>query len=45
MKMNPKQYEKLVEQYSPNSHTLRHTFHAFWIGGLICVLGQLIMKG
>ena len=45
MKMNPKQYEKLVEQYSPNSHTLRDTFHAFWIGGLICVLGQLIMKG
>ena len=45
MKMNPKQYQKMVEQYSPNSHTLRDTFNAFWIGGLICVLGQLIMKG
>ena len=45
MKINSKQYDTLVKKYSPNSHTLRDTFNAFWTGGLICVLGQLIMKG
>lgn len=45
MKMNSMQYDALVKRYSPNSHTLVDTFNAFWTGGLICVLGQLIMNG
>lgn len=45
MKMNSIQYDALVKQYSPNSHTLMDTINAFWIGGLICVLGQLILNG
>lgn len=45
MKMNSIQYDALVKQYSPNSHTLVDTVNAFWIGGLICVLGQLILEG
>lgn len=45
MKMNSMQYGKLVKAYSPNSHTLLDAVNAFWTGGLICVLAQLIMNG
>lgn len=45
MKMNSIQYDALVKRYSPNSHTLVDTLNAFWTGGLICVLGQLILNG
>lgn len=44
MKMNSMQYDALVKQYSPNSHTLVDTLNAFWTGGLICVLGQVILN-
>lgn len=44
MKMNAMQYDALVKKYSPNSHTFVDTLNAFWIGGLICVLGQFILK-
>lgn len=45
MKMNSMQYDALVKKYSPNSHTLMDTLNAFWTGGLICVVGQLVMNG
>lgn len=45
MKVNSMQYSDMVKAYSPNSHTLADTFNAFWTGGLICVIGQLIMNG
>ncbi len=45
MKINSIQYGELVKEYSPNSHTLVDMFNAFWTGGLICVLGQLILNG
>jgi stage V sporulation protein AC len=45
LKLTSAQYGKLVERYSPNSHTLRDVCNAFWTGGLICVLGQLILNG
>ena len=45
MKVNSMQYGEMVKAYSPNSHTLADTFNAFWTGGLICVVGQLIMNG
>ena len=45
MKITSMQYGELVKSHSPNSKTLADTFHAFWIGGLICVLGQLILNG
>lgn len=44
MKMNSMQYDQLVKQYSPNSHTLMDAVNAFWTGGLICVLGQVILN-
>ena len=40
--MTEKQYAQLVNELSPRSHVLRDCINAFWIGGLICVLGQLI---
>lgn len=45
MKMNSKLYDALVKQYSPNSSTMMDTINAFWTGGLICVVGQLILNG
>lgn len=45
MKVNSMQYGEMVKAYSPNSNTLVDTFNAFWTGGLICVVGQLIMNG
>ena len=43
--MTEKEYDKLVKDRSPKSPMGKDCFHAFWIGGLICVLGQLIMNG
>ena len=43
--MTDKEYQKLVKQVSPNSPIGKDCFHAFWIGGLICVLGQLLING
>lgn len=45
MKITSMQYSDLVKEYSPNSHTLVDMLNAFWTGGLICVLGQLILNG
>ena len=44
--MNPLEskqtYQQYVEQKSPNSPILKNCFNAFWVGGLICTLGQII---
>lgn len=37
-----KDYQNYVDQKSPNSPILKNCFNAFWVGGLICTLGQLI---
>lgn len=43
--MTEKEYGKLVESMSPKSPLWKDCFNAFWIGGLICTVGQLIMNG
>ena len=43
--MTEKDYQKLVEEMSPKSPMWRDCLNAFWIGGLICVLGQLAIAG
>ncbi len=43
--MTEREYEKLVQRLSPKSHVGKDCFNAFWIGGLICTVGQLAMKG
>lgn len=37
-------YQKYVEQKTPNSPILKNCFNAFWVGGLICSIGQLILN-
>ena len=38
--MTEKQYGQLVAELNPKSPILRDCLNAFWIGGLICTLGQ-----
>ena len=38
-----KDYQNYVDKKSPNSPVLKNCFNAFWIGGLICTIGQIIM--
>ncbi len=39
-----KEYQKYVNKKSPNSPILKNCFNSFWVGGLICMLGQFIME-
>ena len=45
MKMTNSEYGKFVDSLSPKSKCLKDCFNAFWVGGLICTLGQLVMNG
>ena len=38
-----KEYQEYVNQKSPNSPIFKNCFNSFWVGGLICVLGQIII--
>ncbi len=40
---NKKEYQKYVDQKSPNSPIFKNCLNAFWVGGLICSVGQIIM--
>ena len=42
--MTQKEYSRLVERMSPKSPILRDCVNAFWIGGLICTVGQVFMN-
>lgn len=39
----PKEYQEYVNKKSPNSPILKNCINAFWVGGLICCIGQLIL--
>ena len=39
-----KNYQNYVDKKSPNSPILKNCFNAFWVGGLICSIGQIIME-
>ena len=41
--MTEKEYSKLVEELCPRSPIKRDCFNAFWIGGLICAIGQFLI--
>ena len=43
--MTQRQYARLVDEISPKSPIVKDCLNAFWIGGLICTLGQLIKNG
>jgi len=37
-------YQDYVDKKSPNSPILKNCFNAFWVGGLICSIGQIILS-
>ena len=41
--MKPLNSQNPPTQKSPNSPILKDCFNAFWVGGLICSIGQIIM--
>ena len=45
MDMTPEEYQQYVKQRSPQSPIVKDVALAFIIGGLICVVGQLIQNG
>lgn len=38
----PQKYSKYVDKKSPNSPIFKNCLNAFWVGGLICSIGQII---
>ena len=42
MKMSKDVYCRFAKAHAPKSPLLRDCFHAFWVGGTICVIGQLL---
>lgn len=43
--MTKKEYGRYVQSLAPKSPIWKDMFNAFWTGGLICTLGQLILNG
>lgn len=43
MDMNEQEYLQYANSKGPKSPIIRDCFNAFWVGGLICVLGQGII--
>ena len=43
--MTEREYGKLVKSMEPRSPMWRDCLNAFWIGGLICLLGQIAIHG
>ena len=42
--MTEKEYGNLVDSLAPKSPMAKDCFNAFWIGGLICVIGQVFIN-
>ena len=42
--MTERQYGQLVQEMSPKSPMGKDCLNAFWIGGLICTIGQLFLN-
>ena len=38
------EYQTYVDDKTPNSPILKNCFNAFWVGGLICSIGQIIFE-
>ena len=39
-----KEYQEYVNKKSPNSPIWKNCLNSFWVGGLICCIGQIIME-
>lgn len=38
------EYQSYVDDKTPNSPIFKNCFNAFWVGGLICSIGQIIFE-
>ena len=43
--MTDREYNSLVSSMAPKSPIVKDCINAFWIGGLICAIAQLILNG
>ena len=41
-KISNQEYNEYVEQVTPTYNTWKNCFNAFWVGGLLCVIGECI---
>jgi len=44
MKMSKKEYKNYAEKKADKSPMVKDMFNAFWIGGLICTIGQFFVS-
>jgi len=44
MKTNKKEYSRMVEKASPQSHLVKNCIWAFVVGGGICVVGEMLYR-
>jgi len=42
VEQNDQEYNKYVDAVTPKHSCLKNCIHAFWVGGFICIIGQLI---
>lgn len=45
MQLSDKDYQALADRLAPRSPIIKDCLNAFWIGGLICTVGQLLTNG
>ena len=43
--MTEREYQKLVDSMAPRSPMWKDCLNTFWIGGLICAIGQFLLNG
>ncbi len=43
--MTKQEYQEYINQKTPNSTLFKDVFFAFLVGGIICIIGQLISNG
>jgi len=43
--MTEREYKKIVDKMSPKSPSRKNCLNAFFVGGLICMIGQLAVNG
>ncbi|MDR3599296.1 MAG: stage V sporulation protein AC [Desulfosporosinus sp.] len=42
--VTPEQYKSLAQQYTPKPTVVKNVVRAFFVGGIICVIGQIIIN-
>lgn len=42
--ITPQEYQNLTKNVTPKPSVLRNSIRAFWVGGLICAIGQVLIN-